>query len=195
MTGFFQSIITIVLFILILGVLVIIHELGHFLTARPSRSGSSSSAIGFPPRAKVLRIGRRDRLHAQLAADRRLREARGRGRHRRRRSSLVLAPGPAQEAHDPHRRRGDERRPGIRHLHRHRLARLAARRRPLLRGPARLAGGHGRPAGRRGDRRHRWSALPVHHRSQCHHRSARPSRGDDHADDRGGGRHARETCR
>ena len=34
MTGFFQSIITIVLFLAILGILVVIHELGHFVTAR-----------------------------------------------------------------------------------------------------------------------------------------------------------------
>ena len=34
MTGLVQSIITIVLFFLILGSLVVIHELGHFVTAR-----------------------------------------------------------------------------------------------------------------------------------------------------------------
>ena len=46
--------------------------------------------IGFPPRAKVL-AERRDALHPELAADRRLRPARGRGRRRRRRSALVRA--------------------------------------------------------------------------------------------------------
>jgi regulator of sigma E protease len=54
-TGFFQSIITIVLFILILGVLVIIHELGHFFTARAFRVRVLEFGVGFPPRAKVLR--------------------------------------------------------------------------------------------------------------------------------------------
>ena len=55
MTGFFQSIITIVLFILILGGLVVIHELGHFVTARLAKVRVLEFGIGFPPRAKVLR--------------------------------------------------------------------------------------------------------------------------------------------
>ena len=55
MTGFVQSIITIVLFILILGALVVIHELGHFVTARLSNVRVLEFGIGFPPRAKVLR--------------------------------------------------------------------------------------------------------------------------------------------
>ena len=55
MIGFFQSIITVVLFILILGGLVIIHELGHFFTARLARVRVLEFGVGFPPRAKVLR--------------------------------------------------------------------------------------------------------------------------------------------
>jgi regulator of sigma E protease len=55
LTGFFQSIITIVLFIVILGTLVIIHELGHFVVARLARVKVLEFGIGFPPRAKVLR--------------------------------------------------------------------------------------------------------------------------------------------
>lgn len=55
MTGFFQSIITIVLFILILGGLVVIHELGHFFTARLARVRVLEFGIGFPPRAKIMR--------------------------------------------------------------------------------------------------------------------------------------------
>ena len=55
MTGFLQSIITIVLFILILGGLVVIHEIGHFVTARLSNVRVLEFGIGFPPRAKVLR--------------------------------------------------------------------------------------------------------------------------------------------
>jgi regulator of sigma E protease len=54
-TGFFQSIITILLFILILGVLVVIHELGHFFAARLARVRVLEFGVGFPPRAKVLR--------------------------------------------------------------------------------------------------------------------------------------------
>ena len=50
-----QGVVGIVLFILILGVLVIVHELGHFITARLARIRVHEFGIGFPPRAKVLR--------------------------------------------------------------------------------------------------------------------------------------------
>lgn len=53
--GVVQSAITIVLFILILGSLVVIHELGHFVTARLAKVRVLEFGIGFPPRAKVLR--------------------------------------------------------------------------------------------------------------------------------------------
>jgi regulator of sigma E protease len=55
MTGFIQSMITIVLFLFILGSLVVIHELGHFVVARLARVRVLEFGIGFPPRAKVLR--------------------------------------------------------------------------------------------------------------------------------------------
>jgi regulator of sigma E protease len=55
MTGFVQSVITIVLFVLILGVLVVIHEIGHFVTARLANVRVLEFGIGFPPRARVLR--------------------------------------------------------------------------------------------------------------------------------------------
>jgi regulator of sigma E protease len=55
MTAVVQSIITIVLFVLILGVLVVIHELGHFVTARLANVRVLEFGIGFPPRARVLR--------------------------------------------------------------------------------------------------------------------------------------------
>jgi len=55
LTGFVQSIITILLFIFILGALVVIHELGHFVTARLSNVRVLEFGIGFPPRARVLR--------------------------------------------------------------------------------------------------------------------------------------------
>jgi regulator of sigma E protease len=50
-----QSLITIVLFFFILGVLVVIHEVGHFITARLAGVRVLEFGIGFPPRAKVLR--------------------------------------------------------------------------------------------------------------------------------------------
>lgn len=55
MTGFIQSVITVVLFLGILGTLVVIHEFGHFVVARLARVRVLEFGIGFPPRAKVLR--------------------------------------------------------------------------------------------------------------------------------------------
>ena len=51
----FQSAITVVLFLFILGALVVIHELGHFITARLAGVRVLEFGIGFPPRARVLR--------------------------------------------------------------------------------------------------------------------------------------------
>src|SRR6187455_539001 len=50
-----QSLITIVLFFVVLGLLVLFHELGHFLTARAAGVRVLEFGIGFPPRAKVMR--------------------------------------------------------------------------------------------------------------------------------------------
>ena len=55
MTPIIQSIITIFLFIAILGILVVIHEIGHFVTARLANVRVLEFGVGFPPRAKVLR--------------------------------------------------------------------------------------------------------------------------------------------
>jgi len=55
MTGFVQSIVTLVLFLAILGILVVIHELGHFVTARLAGVRVLEFGLGFPPRAKILR--------------------------------------------------------------------------------------------------------------------------------------------
>jgi regulator of sigma E protease len=49
-----RSIITIVLFFGILGLLVLVHELGHFITARLFRVRVLEFGVGFPPRARVL---------------------------------------------------------------------------------------------------------------------------------------------
>ncbi len=50
-----QALITIVLFLAILGVLVLVHEVGHYVTARLANVRVLEFGIGFPPRAKVLR--------------------------------------------------------------------------------------------------------------------------------------------
>ncbi len=49
-----QSAITIVLFIAILFVVVLVHEVGHFIASRAARVRVHEFGIGFPPRAKVL---------------------------------------------------------------------------------------------------------------------------------------------
>ncbi len=54
-TGPLGVVITIVLFIVVLGSLVLIHEIGHFITARLAGIRVLEFGIGFPPRAKVLR--------------------------------------------------------------------------------------------------------------------------------------------
>jgi regulator of sigma E protease len=54
-TEIFQGVITIFLFFFILGGLVLVHELGHFVTARLAGVRVLEFGIGFPPRAKVLR--------------------------------------------------------------------------------------------------------------------------------------------
>jgi regulator of sigma E protease len=54
-TSAIQSIITLVIFAAMLGILVIVHELGHFIVARLARVRVLEFGIGFPPRAKVLR--------------------------------------------------------------------------------------------------------------------------------------------
>jgi len=59
MTELLQSVVTIVLFLLILGTLVLIHELGHFVTARWAKVRVLEFGIGFPPRARILGRGQR----------------------------------------------------------------------------------------------------------------------------------------
>ncbi len=55
MTEIFQAAITIFLFFFILGALVLVHELGHFVTARLAGVRVLEFGVGFPPRAKILR--------------------------------------------------------------------------------------------------------------------------------------------
>ena len=185
MTELAQSIITILLFIFILGALVVIHELGHFVTARLMNVRVLEFGVGFPPRAKVLRnkgetvytlnwlpIGGFVKLEGEDgdATD----DPRAFSAQSLPRRLLILVAGVAMNVLlafvDLHRAS-----PSIG---------LAAARRAVLRGPARLAGGHGRPAGGRRDRRGERPALPVHHRADGHQRPARPRRRDRRPDDR-----------
>ena len=55
MEGVLFALLAIVLFVVILGGLVLVHELGHYLTARALGIRVLEFGIGFPPRAKVLR--------------------------------------------------------------------------------------------------------------------------------------------
>jgi regulator of sigma E protease len=59
MTALVQSLITVVLFLAILGGLVLVHELGHFVTARWAKVRVLEFGIGFPPRARILGRGKR----------------------------------------------------------------------------------------------------------------------------------------
>jgi regulator of sigma E protease len=54
-----QSLITVLVFILLLGTLVLVHEVGHFVTARWAKVRVLEFGIGFPPRARILRRGKR----------------------------------------------------------------------------------------------------------------------------------------
>jgi regulator of sigma E protease len=49
-----QAVVTLLLFVVILGVLVLVHELGHFVAARLAGVRVLEFGIGFPPRARIL---------------------------------------------------------------------------------------------------------------------------------------------
>src|SRR5687768_1172021 len=55
MDGLLYGLTALALFILILGGLVLVHELGHFFTAKAFKVRVLEFGFGFPPRAKVLR--------------------------------------------------------------------------------------------------------------------------------------------
>ena len=55
LTSVVQSVITLIVFLAMLGILVIVHELGHFVVARLARVRVLEFGVGFPPRARVLR--------------------------------------------------------------------------------------------------------------------------------------------
>ncbi len=53
-----QSAITIVVFLVVLGTIILVHELGHFVVARMAGVKVLEFGIGFPPRARILHRGR-----------------------------------------------------------------------------------------------------------------------------------------
>jgi regulator of sigma E protease len=55
MDGFGFGIVAIALFVVVLGGIVLVHELGHYLTAKAFNVRVLEFGFGFPPRAKVLR--------------------------------------------------------------------------------------------------------------------------------------------
>jgi regulator of sigma E protease len=55
MDGPLYGVLAVVLFVVVLGTLVLVHELGHYLTAKRFDVRVLEFGIGFPPRAKVLR--------------------------------------------------------------------------------------------------------------------------------------------
>ena len=54
MNELFDALVTILVFIVVLGGMVLLHELGHFLAARLAGVRVLEFGVGFPPRAKVL---------------------------------------------------------------------------------------------------------------------------------------------
>lgn len=52
-----NTLITIILFIVVLGVLVLVHEIGHFVLSRLFGVGVEEFGIGFPPRVWFKKIG------------------------------------------------------------------------------------------------------------------------------------------
>lgn len=58
---------TIVLFIIILGILVFVHEMGHFIVAKKAGMGIEEFGIGFPPRIfGVQRINNKDKKEEDI---------------------------------------------------------------------------------------------------------------------------------
>ena len=55
MDGVLFTLLAVVLFVVVLGGIVLVHELGHYLTAKAFNVRVLEFGFGFPPRAKVLR--------------------------------------------------------------------------------------------------------------------------------------------
>jgi regulator of sigma E protease len=71
-SGVLDVLVSVFLFILVLGGLVLVHELGHFVTARLAKVRVLEFGVGFPPRARSLGRGG---VSAEDAASYRLRRA------------------------------------------------------------------------------------------------------------------------
>ncbi len=56
MSGLIDAAEAILLFVIVLGLLVLFHEAGHFFTARLARVRVREFGFGFPPRAKVMAV-------------------------------------------------------------------------------------------------------------------------------------------
>ena len=112
-----QSVITVVIFLGMLGILVVIHELGHFITARLANIRVHEFGIGFPPRAKVLSSQGETLYTLNWLPIGGFVRAGGRGR-RLGRSAVVHAGPAADQAARAARRRRHEPAAGAGHLHR-----------------------------------------------------------------------------
>src|SRR5262245_30222570 len=71
MSQLFDVAVTIALFVVILGGIVLFHELGHFLTARLARVRVLEFGVGFPPRARVLATGKPSKEDVEAAEQKR----------------------------------------------------------------------------------------------------------------------------
>ena len=128
MTGPLGVVVTIVLFLVVLGSLVLIHELGHFVVARLAGIRVLEFGIGFPPRAKVLRSSGETLYTLNWLPIGGFVKLEGEDGDDDRRPALVRRGAPAGQGDHPRRRRRDEPRPVARDLHLDRLARRAGRR-------------------------------------------------------------------
>ena len=108
MEDLFRTAVTIVLFLLILGGLVLIHEFGHFLTARLAGVRVLEFGIGFPPRAKVLRSKGETLYTLNWLPIGGFVKLEGEDGDARRRPALVRGPAAADQAGHPRRGRRDE---------------------------------------------------------------------------------------
>ena len=57
MTGIAGVVLAIVLFVVVMGGLVLVHEVGHYLAAKRLKVRVLEFGVGFPPRARILRSG------------------------------------------------------------------------------------------------------------------------------------------
>ena len=148
MDGVVYGLTAFALFILILGGLVLVHELGHYLTAKAFKVRVLEFGFGFPPRAKVLR-SRGETLFTlnwlPIGGFVRMEGEDGDAAEDPRSFAAAVA---ARQAGHPDRGRGPEHRAGVRDLLRHRAPRQPDLWAQDRRGGAELAGRRGRAQAR-----------------------------------------------